>query len=222
LLHTWGELLDGIDGSAFWSRTRVCPVELTTAAGQLGKAAEPWLADQPPDAIPISPATAEILRDQTKQMLDNPAVVEILLASKDKEFNIAFDIDGHPCKCRVDGATQDFFYDFKTTRDKDPADTFVFACRDFKYELQAAFYLLGGMQAGWPRHNMRFIATSTTYPFHCAVMVLPESVLQEAERRVYALLKELEQRRALDWWAPTYYGQVIEMPAKFFQKGRGW
>jgi hypothetical protein len=222
LLHTWGELLVGTDASAFWSRVVTCPLHLTTATGQLGKAADSWLADQAPDAIPISPTTEKVLREQTKQILENPAAVDCLMAATHKEFNIAFEVDGLPCKCRVDGATPDFFYDFKTTRDADPDETFHRVCLDFKYELQAAFYLIGGMQAGWPRHRMQFIATSTTYPYHCAVMALPESVLQEAEARVYALLRELEQRRALNWWTPHYYGKVIEMNAKYFQKGRGW
>jgi len=223
LLHTWGELLDGLDPSPFWSRAHKAPQQHVTATGQLAKSAAEWIATLPADAIPMAPAVMSMLEYQTAELLRNPAVVDILLASTDREFNIAFDIDGHPCKCRVDGATAEFFYDFKTTRDFEPTQTFHYACRDYKYDLQAAFYMIAGMQLGWPRHQMRFIATSTTYPHHNCVMTLPKEVIREAEKRVYALLKELEQRRNLDWWTPAYYGQVIEMDARHFQKGgRGW
>ena len=223
LLHKWGELLDGLDASPFWDRVHIAPAECVTATGQFGKASAEWLASLPPDAIPVSPADYAKLRAQTDQILANRAAAEILANATHKEFNVAFDIEGHLCKCRVDLATEDGFADFKTTRDVEPADTFHYACRDFKYDLQAAFYCCyGGVAAGWPRHSMKFIATSTTYPHHCAVMTLPQVVLREAEQRIYALVKELEKRRALDWWTPAYYGQVIEMPARFFQKGRGW
>jgi hypothetical protein len=76
------------------------------------------------------------------------------------------------------------------------------------------------MAAGWPKHRMQFIATSTTPPHHCAVMQLPQEVQDYAHQRCGELLRELEQRKKLDWWTPVEYGQVIEMPAKHFFKGR--
>jgi len=223
LLHKWGELLDGLDGSPFWDLVTVASPQNVTATGQFGKVSAEWLASLPADAIPVSPADFKKLRDQTDQILANRAAAEILASATHKEFNIAFEIEGHPCKCRVDLATEGGFADFKSTRDVEPADTFHYACRDFQYDLQAAFYcLFGGVAAGWPRHSMQFIATSTTYPHHCAVMTLPQVALREAERRILALVKELEQRRALDWWTPAHYGSVIEMPARFFTPRKAW
>jgi hypothetical protein len=51
-------------------------------------------------------------------------------------------------------------------------------------------------------------------------MQLPQEVQDYAHQRCGELLRELEQRKKLDWWTPVEYGQVIEMPAKHFFKGR--
>lgn len=225
LLHSWHELLDGLDQSRFWDRVRIAPANVVTATGQLGKAAEPWLADQPPDCIPVSPADAETLRLQTEQLLLNPAVTDLLEAATWKEGNIRFAWGdrGHLCRSRIDGATPEVFYDLKSTREVDPVSRFDFACANFRYDIQAAFYGRAALQAGWPRHRMAFIATSTVYPYDCAVMVLPPDVIQQAERDIDRMLNELEHRRNLDWWTPAHYGQVIEMPNRaFIKKGRGW
>ena len=222
LLHKWGELLDGLDGDPFWDRAKIAPAQCVTATGQFGKLSAEWLASLAAEDIPVSPSDYTKLNDQTEQILANRAAAEILANATHKEFNIKFQIGDHDCKCRVDLATESGFADFKSTRDAAPDETFQYAVRDFKYDLQAAFYLYGGMAAGWPRHTMKFIATSTTYPYHCAVMTLPPIALREAELRILALIKELEKRRALDWWTPSHYGQVIEMPARFFTPRKAW
>lgn len=218
LLHSWHE----IGPDQFWARVKVCPPDHVTGTGQLAKSASLWLATLAPEDIPISPADFNQLRLQTDQILANPAAADLLAARVDAEFNVRFSHNGHPCRCRVDGATAEVFYDLKTTRDQDPADTFVWSCKEWKYELQAALYGLAAVAAGWPKHRLHFIATSNTYPHHCAVMVLPADVLRHAEKRVGELLRELDQRRALDWWAPRGYGEVIEMPSKPFLGGKPW
>lgn len=222
LLHSWGEL--GPD--EFWKRTVIAPADAVTATGQFGKASAAWLAElkaSRPDAIPVSAQTALQLQAQTDQILANSAAVELMASRTRAEFNIRFLRNGHACRCRVDGATAEVFYDFKTCRDVDPKETFHWACVEWKYDLQAALYGMAAVVAGWPRHSMRFIATSNTPPHHCAVMVLPADVLRDAERRVDELLRELDQRRLLDWWSPRGYGEVIEMDSRHFKKKeRAW
>jgi len=218
LLHLWHE----VGAAAFWKRAKVAPADAVTAAGQFGKSAQDWLATLSPDDIPISPADAAKLEPQTAEILSNPAAAELIAARVDSEFNVRFFRNGHGCRCRVDGATAAIFYDLKTTRAANPAETFDYECREWRYHLQAALYGFAAQAAGWPKAPMQFIATSNTYPYHCAVMVLPAEVMRLAEKRVDELLRELDQRRALDWWTPRGYGEVIEMPARAFIKGRGW
>lgn len=218
LLHLWHELLP----DAFWRRVQVAPADSVTATGQFGKAAQEWLSSLPAEAIPVSPADYIKLQQQTDEILDNPASAELLAARVDAEFNVRFVRNGHGCRCRVDGATAEVFYDLKTTRAVDPSTTFDYECREWRYHLQAALYGMAAVFIGWPKEPMRFIATSNVYPYQCAVMVLPPDVMRMAERRVDELLRELDQRRALDWWSPRGYGEVIEMPSRAFIKGRAW
>ena len=218
LVHTWVE----IGHDEYEQREAIAPVSVTTATGQLGKAAEGWLKDLPPDAIPISLADSIKLRAQTKQLMENPASRELLEGAIDKEFNVRFQMGGHDCRCRVDGATLDCFWDIKTVRDSDPDKSFGWAARDWKYDLQAAYYGVAAQQLGWPKHSLKFIATSNVYPYHCAVLELPRSVLDAAEARCLELLDELQARRAANYWLPDFYGQVLEVPAHIFQGRTRW
>lgn len=218
LLHLWHE----VGPETFWKRAIIAPPDAVTATGTFGKSAAEWLATLPKDALPISPADAAKLRPQTDEILENPASAELIAQRVDSEFNIKFTRNGHACRCRVDGATAEVFYDLKTTRAVDPASTFDWECKEWKYHLQAALYGMAAVSAGWPKKPMRFIATSNMHPYHCAVMVLPAEVMKMAEKQVDELLRELDQRRALDWWTPRGYGEVIEMPSRAFTKGRGW
>lgn len=225
LLHQWHELT----AEVFWPRAKKCPAEHSTAAGGFTKSADGWIADLPADAIPICAADYEKLEQQTEQILENPAAVELIEGStpERREFVILFDWDGEPCRGRMDGATDPLLpdgclYDLKTTSDKNPALTFHRSCKEFKYDLQAAFYQHASVLAGWPPNRLRFIATSTVFPFHCEVMTLPDIAIKQATARISELIAELRMRRSLDWWAPRTSGKVIEMPARYFQTGRGW
>lgn len=218
LLHLWGELRDEL----FWPRVRVAAAEVLTATGQFGKTAKEWQAGLPPDAIPLSPADHKKLWDQTRQILDNDAARRLIIdESVDREFNIGWQWQGHDCRCRVDGATAEVFYDFKTTSDVDPQYTFHSSVKKWRYDLQAAMYAAAAVAAGWPAHSMVFIITSTVWPYHCHVARLPEAVVAKGRRRCLALLNELQHRMEWDSWRPADYGQIHELfcPRYMLQEG---
>jgi hypothetical protein len=216
LLHLWAEL--GPD--QFWSLVREAPADVVTSTGQFGKAAEAWLSKQEKDAIPVSPADAAKLRAQTEQILANDAARECLEQSIDREFNVRWVWHGHAMRCRCDGATASYWFDWKTTRDADPLKTFWRAVADFGYDLQSAVYESAAVAAGWPNHRLRFICTSTAWPHHCAVVTLPEAVVRRGRKRALALLAELQQRKEWDSWMPADYGRVHELECpKFMHEG---
>ena len=169
LLHLWAELTD----AEFWKRAAVAPASVCTTAGAIGAKGKDWAKTLDPAAIPISPADAEKLRPQTREVLKNKASRELLENAVDREFNVRWEWDGHKVRCRVDGATESCFYDLKTTRDKDPLESFQWSVRDYGYHLQAAMYGSAAVAAGWPEHRMVFIVTSTTFP---ATMALTAAV----------------------------------------------
>ena len=213
LLHSWAELTPAL----FWPRVARAPDSCLTAAGALSpKAAAKWKADLPPDAIPVSPSDFKKLTDQTAQILANPAAAALLANSIDREFNIRFMWEGHPMRSRIDGATEEGFYDLKTTRDADPRKSFWSAVRSWGYDLQSAIYQQASYCCGWPEHRLTFIVTSTVWPHHCCVGVLPQRVIARARTRALSLLADLQQRKEWGSWNPADYGQVIEFDCPNF------
>jgi hypothetical protein len=217
LLHLWAE----IGEEEFWGRVAVAPENVLTATGQFGKAAKEWQASLPASVIPLSPSDREKLWHQTRQILANDAARAAIELSVDREFNIRWSWQGHACRCRVDGATEQYFYDFKTTRDENPKATFWSSVRSFGYDLQAAMYAAAAVAAGWPPHRMVFIITSTAWPYHCHVARLPEAVIARGRRRCLALLQELQTRREWDSWTPAEYGEIHELYCPRFMLEEG-
>ena len=196
LLHTWAE----VGEAEFWPRVEVCPDNLATAAGAFSAKAKEWKANLDPTRIPVAPADFKKLRDQTAALLRNPDVTAIIARAVDAEFNVRWKWNGHDCRCRVDGATPDFFFDWKTTRDENPAHEWWRSALKFGYHLQSAMYESAGLAIGMPAHRMVFIVTSTVWPYESVVGPLPQRVIDHGRSECLRLLDELQMRLDLDCW----------------------
>ena len=216
LLHTWGELGD----EEFWRRAAVPDASLCTAAGAMGAKAKGWLDDLPPDAIPVSPADEAKLRPQTEALLAHPEVRRIIAATEDAEFNVRSTLAGHSVRGRIDGRTAAYGFDWKTTKDPNPLRTWWRAVIDFGYHLQSAFYTELLTHIGMPRERLRFVVTSTVWPYECAVVVLPTELCAKGHRECLRLLDELQSRREWDCWERHDTSGVVtlDVPA-FAMKG---
>lgn len=209
LLHTWAELtgLSYMRGERtdrdFWQRAVRPEAGFVTAAGALTAKGKEWAATLTGGEIVLCPADEEKLRPQTKNLLENPKVVELLIDSVDHEFNISWKWNGHDCRARVDGATHGFLYDWKTTRDKYPLQTWWRSALEYGYHLQSAMYQNAALTAGWPSEPMRFIITSTVWPYECAVRWLPAKVIEAGRKDCLRLLEELRTRTDFDVWHRT-------------------
>jgi hypothetical protein len=207
LLHQWAEEGEEV----FWPKVAVAPADVVTATGQLGKAAEPWKRELPAGAIPLSPVTRDQLWQQTRQILACEPAAEALDQTIDREFNVVWDWFGYAMRCRCDGATPSYWYDLKTTRERNPLETFWRAVDGWGYDLQAAVYEAAAVACGWPHHRLRFICTSNEWPHHCCVVTLPEAVVRRGRKRALKLLAELRQRMEWDSWYPPEYERVQEL-----------
>ena len=207
LLHEWAEL--GSD--EFWPKVVIAPDRVCTATGSFGAKAKPWLDELEDGAIPISPSDYKQLRMQTHQIYANSAARNLLVNAVDREFNIRWTWNNHECRCRVDGATRQVFYDLKTTRDARILKDFGRSAIKFGYHMQAAMYGAAAIAAGWPEHRMEFIVTSTTWPHECEVVRLPNHVMEEGRVTCLRLLAELRHRKEWDAWHPNTYGKVHEL-----------
>lgn len=207
LLHTWAELGD----AEFWRRCVTPPDSLVTATGALSKKGDEWLASLDADRIPVSPADEKKLRAQTRALLANPEVQRIIADAVDAEFNVRWQMNGHNVRCRVDGATKDFFFDWKTTSDPAPERTWFRSVLEFGYHLQSAMYADAACAIGYPLHRMRFIVTSTVWPHECFVCVLPERLIAKGRAESLRLLDELQTRLAWDCWHRLNSQEVCEL-----------
>ncbi len=207
LLHTWAELGD----EEFWQRVSVAADTLVTATGAFSKKADEWIASLDPRLIPISPADRDKLRAQTRELLRNPEVAEIIERTVDREFNVRWPWNGHPVRARCDGRTDEFLFDWKTTRDKSPQNTWWRSAIEFGYHLQSAMYAEAGVAMGMPLHRMRFIVTSTVWPHECFVCVMPQKLIDIGKAHCERLLDELQTRREWDCWHRLDSQEVCEL-----------
>jgi hypothetical protein len=197
LLHALMELGE----EQFWDTVIRAKPEHCTATGALSAAGRRWAETlEGPEPLVITPGEEQKLRDQTARMLELPAVQRILDARVDAEFNIRFPWNGHDCRSRIDGATPEFFFDWKTTRDKDIGRNWWRSCKQFNYHLQSAFYAAAATAAGWPHHRMRFIVTSTQWPYECMVVRMPHEMIEFGRQECLRLLDELQARKEWGWW----------------------
>lgn len=196
LLHVWGEL----GPAKFWPIAKKPPLELCTATGAMGAKCKPWIADQSPTDIVISPADFKKLKSQTDALLDNEEVCKIMQAQVDTEFNIRTTWNGHRCRSRVDGATEQFGFDWKTTSEKYPSETWAAPAKKYGYHMQSAMYTELLTHVGFPREPLRFIVTSTVWPYENFVTYMPDELLQIGYRKCMSLLEELESRLEWDNW----------------------
>lgn len=219
-LHLWHELTDPV----FWDRVELADEKNVTATGNLSKQGQEWLAGLAPGKIGLAPAIRDRLWNQTRGIFANEAAVTTIRNRVDTEFCLQWDWDGHPMRCRIDGATERFFYDLKTTSDQNPKENFWRAAKDFQYDLQAAVYENAAEAAGWEPHPLVFIVTSTVWPYLCHVGTLPREVTALARDRAIRLLDEIRTRREWNSWLPSDYGQIEEFWCPNFMRGvsDGW
>jgi hypothetical protein len=188
----------------------VAPDQYVTQTGALSKTATPWLATIG-DKVPTTSEELESVLRQWEGLLRNPAARSAVESSLDREFVVRWEWEGHPMRCRVDGATPGFFYDFKTTSDSKPLKTFHSSVKQYGYDLQSAVYAAAGEAIGMPPHRMVFIVTSNVWPHPCHVVRLPADLIQRAKERALRYLAEIRQRIEWGHWLPDDYGEIVDL-----------
>lgn len=201
LLHEWGETVCLHDDDAFWQRVHKAPDQCCTATGALSsRTSGEWIESLPEGHLGVSKADHEKLWAQTRRLLDNPQVIDLISKCIDAEFNIRTSWKHHAIRCRVDAVTPDFGFDWKTTSDEAPLYTFDASCAKFGYHMQSAFYSHCLHSAGWPLAPLRFVVTSTVWPYENFVCHLPDEFIRIGHRKCVRLLDELESRKEWDFW----------------------
>ena len=116
---------------------------------------------------------------------------------------------GIECKCRPDWLSDDgtIVVDLKTTKDASPRG-FRRSIGEFRYQVQAAWYLHGLEQATGRRPDQFvFICVEKEPPYACAVYAADAEMIERGHQQAMADLGELAICRAADRW-PSYSDQI--------------
>lgn len=217
----WHDLLD-MGPEVFGGRSRLVPGELVTASGAMstGKEAKAWLAELPPDAIPLTPDISDALGKMLEQFQANSAAWDIYANRLHQEVSIFWEWDGVEVKCRPDCISDGgLLADWKSTRDENPERQFGKAVNLFGYGLSAALYEEGCRVCGLAEPPMHFVVSSTTWPHETCVMTLPPECTRYWHDRLVQLLAEYRQRSEANDWTPRHYGEVVEIDLWWPGKG---
>lgn len=121
---------------------------------------------------------------------------------------------GLECKCRPDYLTDDgWIVDLKTTEDASPSG-FAKSALNFRYHVQAAWYLRGVRQSGGEPRGFVFIAVEKKPPHAVAVYLADDDMvrlgLAEADRCLNRLAECFETEH---WPGYGHDVQVLSLPA---------
>jgi len=207
LLHAYFELGE----SQFYKEATRPDGEHLTKSGALSVKGQKWAAELDKGAFVLTPDDEKKLKCQVKRLLELEPVQQILAATVDREFNVRFDWNGHRCRSRVDGATEKFFYDWKTTRVENPLEEFARHAVDLGYHMQSAMYEAARLAMGHERSRMVFIVTSTVFPYECCCVRMPHELIEQGRQKCLQLLDELSSRIEWDFWHRYQTQEISEL-----------
>jgi len=199
----------------FRRRAVLVPEKFCTASGTLsaGKEAKAWVADQPADAILLTPADDAVITGLWKQAMDNAAVREIVEGIEYHELSVRVKrADGHGLRCRFDAVHRDGrLIDWKTCRNAHPLDDWWKTVLEHGYSYQAALYQSLAIEAGISDRPMTFVALSTTPPYEVQAVTLPHQLVERCHQWITDDLNEIALRKEMNNWLPAGYGEVHEL-----------
>ncbi len=210
----------------FQRRVVRVPAEYCTATGTLsaGKEAKAWLADQPSDAILLTPADEAVINGIWKQANDNAAVREVIDSVEESELSVCWlREDGHALRCRFDAITSDGrLIDWKTTREARPLESWWKTALEHGYHYQQSLYEQGALEAGISDQPMTFVVLSTTPPYQVQAVTLPHQLVARCDQWITDDLEEIALRTEMGNFLPEGYGKTHEIvfPEWALREGR--
>lgn len=108
-----------------------------------GKESAKKFAELAGDKIVLSSSDYELIIGMRDSALAHPVIGKLLTSKGESEVSIFFELNGIKCKCRPDRIVdpsvtgQHIIIDVKTSAD---VDKFAYSVRDYRYDVQDAFY----------------------------------------------------------------------------------
>lgn len=145
-------------------------------------------------------------RSEVNLLLDGGAVEQSLFWI-DEDTGVA-------CKCRPDNLGELAILDVKTTQDASP-EGFPKVCANWRYDLQAAFYIDGVAAVTGRSLPFVFLAAEKDSPYACAVYQASSEFVENGRRKYKAALRKLAECRETGLWhgyQPTGLIDTIDLP----------
>ena len=181
-----------------------------TAAGKI--AAEKFATENKGKIIvdPEDWEKADIMADSARS---HTKAGKLLDAAAFVEGVVLFEIDGIPCKAKLDLFAHGFVIDLKSTKDASP-ESFQRDFVKYGYHIQGAFYRRAARAAGLDCRGFAIIATENNSPYCSAVYELSENALRLGDQIINKLLPVWQECRQTDQY-PGYPEIIttLDLPA---------
>lgn len=188
-----------LESEDFASEYAVCPaVDRRTKAG---KEMYQAFADSLHDGIEVITddiyKTAQAMAESVKKH----TIAAKLLQGGQAETSYFWEENDIKCKCRPDYLRTDIkcVIDLKTTQNASP-DGFIKSAYDYRYHVQAAWYLRGLKAYGIDVENFVFIAVEKEAPYTVCVYAADDLMFQLGEQEAMENLKTYAECRNTDMW----------------------
>lgn len=155
------------------------------------------------DAMQINAMAEAVRRHPAARVLLNKA------GKAEQSYFWTDDETGEKCKCRPDWHTEDrrIIVDVKTTEDGSPGKFLRSSVLQWRYHVQAAFYMQGVPEA----ELFVFAVVEKKPPFATVVYTLPAKLVERGLEEARADLRLIAECRAANKW-PSYSEEVYELP----------
>jgi len=153
-----------------------------------------------------------ILVEKIGRAVDKSPIASSLLDGAEIESSFFWDDNGLACKCRADAIRSDgVVIDLKTTTDASPRG-FLRSVMNFRYHVQAAYYL-DGISRFQEANSFVLIAVEKTAPFLVGVYLMPQQLVDLGRHEYRKDLETFRQCQAADQWPglPDEI-QVLDVP----------
>lgn len=188
-----------LEPESFAAEYAVCPaVDRRTKAG---KEMHQAFADSLHDGIEVITddvyKTAQAMAESVKKH----TIAAKLLQGGQAETSYFWEENDIKCKCRPDYLRNDVkcVIDLKTTQNASP-ESFKKSAYDYRYHVQAAWYLRGLKACGIDVENFVFIAVEKEAPYTVCVYAADDLMFQLGEQEAMENLKTYAECRNTDIW----------------------
>jgi hypothetical protein len=168
-----------------------------------GKAQWAEFVDDNPDKLYIDETTADKLHLMCESIRNHPIAANAVTGGQAeqslfwKHYN-----DDTDCKCRPDYIRDGYIVDIKTTEDARP-DAFSRTCWNYRYHVQAAYYLDGYQMVTGNQFEFIFIAIEKKAPYAVAVYMANPAMVEQGRNEYLSDLAIYAECKAKNEW-PAY------------------